>query len=373
MRLIISREHLLKGLTVAGKAVGSKASFPILMNFKLTLDEKGLTVLGGNNELTISTLIPYMIEDKEIIRNTKHGSTLIGSKILTEIIRRIECDEVSITVVDDTIVKIEGGKSSFQLNSMKPEEYPEIDLEQTGVVFDIDSRELSKLVEQTSFAASAKEQRPILMAVNLSAVDGKLVATATDSARLDRKEIDLEDEIEFSANVPAKTLLEITRMFESGGKVTTAVSDKKILFSFDSTLVSSRLINGEYPNTKNIIPKTFNYFLEVNSAQLVAAMERASLLSQERENVVKLTMTSSTLEVASRSAQIGSANETLSTFQFNGDILEISFNSDYVISAIKALKTEDVTIAFIGEMKPFVVKSDKDPSIVQLVTPVRTY
>ena len=72
-------------------------------------------------------------------------------------------------------------------------------------------------------------------------------------------------------------------------------------------------------------------------------------------------------------AQIGSANETLSTFQFNGDILEISFNSDYVISAIKALKTEDVTIAFIGEMKPFVVKSDKDPSIVQLVTPVRTY
>lgn len=373
MRLIINREQLLKGLTVAGRAVGSKASFPILMNFKLTLDEKGLTILGGNNEVTISTTIPYMIGDKEIIRNTKHGSTLVGSKILTEIVRRVESDEISLMVIDDTIVKIEGGKSSFQLNSIRPEEYPEIDLDATGVVFEIQSREFSRLIEQTSFAASSKEQRPILMAVNLTARDGMLIATATDSARLARKEIEIEEDLEFSANVPAKTLLEITRMFETGSDILIAVSDKKILFSFDNTLVSSRLINGEYPNTKNIIPKTFNYFLEVNSVQLVSAMERASLLSQERENVVKLTMTGDVLEVASRSTQVGSANEKLSTFQFSGDVLEISFNSEYVISAIKALKTEDVTIAFIGEMKPFVVKTDKDPSIVQLVTPVRTY
>lgn len=373
MRLTINREQLLKGLTIAAKAIGSKVPVPLLMNLKLVLNEKGLTIIGGNNELTISTLVPNMIGGKEIIRNAKYGATLVASKIITEIARRMEGDELAIEVVDETIVKIDDGKSSFKLNSIKADEYPEVDLEATGVVFEILCRDFAKLVDQTAFAASNKEQRPILTAVNLEASGGKLIATATDSARLARKEISVDEVISFSSNVPARTLVEITKMFENSEKVTLAVSDKKILFSFDSTLVSSRLINGDYPNTKNIIPKTFNYFLEVNSQELISAMERASLLSVERENVVKLSMTEDALEVASKSAQVGSANEKLSTFQFSGDRLEMSFNSEYVIAAIRAVKAEDVTVAFIGEMKPFVIKNNKDDSVVQLVTPVRTF
>jgi DNA polymerase-3 subunit beta len=373
MRLTITREHLLKGLTTAAKAIGSKVPVPLLMNLKLVLNEKGLTVVGGNNELTISTLVPNMIGEKEIIRNAKYGATLVASKIITEIARRMEGDELAIEVVDETIVKIDDGKSSFKLNSIRADEYPEVDLDPSGVVFDISCHDFTRLIEQTAFAASNKEQRPILTAVNLEAAGGKLIATATDSARLARKEVPIDDVVSFVSNVPARTLIEITKMFEGAEKVTMAVSDKKILFSFDNTLVSSRLINGDYPNTKNIIPKTFNYFLEVNSAELISAMERVSLLSVERENVVKITMTEDALEVASKSAQVGSANEKLSTFQFSGDRLEMSFNSDYVVSAIRAVKAEDVTIAFIGEMKPFVIKNNKDDSVVQLVTPVRTY
>jgi len=373
MRLTINREQLLKGLIVAARAIGSKVPVPLLMNLKLSLDEKGLTIVGGNNELTISTLVPNMIGEKEIIRNAKFGATLVASKIITEIARRMEGEEIAIEVVDDTIVKVDDGKSSFKLNSIKADEYPEVDLEPSGTVFDIKCRELAKLVDQTAFAASSKEQRPILTAVNLEAASGKLIATATDSARLARKEVEVDDTITFSANIPARTLIEITKMFESFETVTLAVSDKKALFSFDSTLVSSRLINGDYPNTKNIIPKTFNYFLEVNSQELISAMERASLLSVERENVIKLTMTEDALEVASKSVQVGSANEKVSTFQFSGERLEMSFNSEYAIAAIRAVKAEDVTIAFIGEMKPFVIKNSKDDSVVQLVTPVRTF
>jgi len=373
MRLTINREQLLKGLTIAAKAIGSKVPVPLLMNLKLILNEKGLTVIGGNNELTISTLVPNMIGEKEIIRNAKYGATLVASKIVTEIARRMEGEELVIEVVDETIVKIDDGKSSFKLNSIRADEYPDVDLEPSGVNFEIASRDFARMVEQTAFAASNKEQRPILTAVNLEAAGGKLIATATDSARLARKEITVDEVITFSSNVPARTLVEITKMFENAEKVSLSVSDKKILFSFDSTLVSSRLINGEYPNTRNIIPKTFNYFLEVNSQELISAMERASLLSFERENVVKLSMTEDALEVASKSAQVGSANEKLSTFQFSGDRLEMSFNSEYVIAAIKAVKAEDVTIAFIGEMKPFVIKNNKDDSVVQLVTPVRTF
>ena len=249
MRLTINREHLLKGLMTAAKAIGSKAPVPLLMNLKLVLNEKGLTVIGGNNELTISTVVPNMVGEKQIIRNAKFGATLVASKIITEIARRMEGEELAIEVVDETIVKIDDGKSSFKLNSIKADEYPEVDLDPTGVVFDIMCRDFSKLVDQTAFAASNKEQRPILTAVNLEAAGGKLVATATDSARLARKEVVIDDVVSFSSNVPARTLIEITKMFENSEKVTLAVSDKKILFSFDNTLVSSRRINGHCPNT----------------------------------------------------------------------------------------------------------------------------
>lgn len=373
MRFTINREQFLKGLNIASKAIGSKVAIPLLLNFKLVLDEKGLSITGSNNELTIHTIVPNMIGTKEIIRNQKYGATLVASKILTEIARKIEGDEVSLEVIDDTIVKIDDGKSSFKLNSIKAEEYPEIDLESSGVSFEVKTPDFISLIEQTAFAASQKEQRPILTALNLEAYDFKLVATATDSARLARKSIDLSEEVKFSANISARTIIEISRLFENAPSVIISVSDKKMLFSFDGTVVASRLITGDYPNTKNIVPKTFNFFLEANAQELISAMERVSLLNVERENVVRLFLTEEAVEVTSKSQQVGSASEKIGTFQFSGDRLEVSFNGDYVISAIRAIKSEDVTIAFIGEMKPFVIKNNKDDSVVQLVTPVRTY
>ena len=374
MRLSIDKEQFLKALNTASKAIASKSADPLLANLKLDLNEKGLEVTGTNKEITIQCLVPYRIGDKEIIRSAGLGAALINAKLLTEVVRRMGGTELSLEVIDDSIAKIDDGRSSsFKLNCVRAEAFTDIDLEPSGIILTLPCAQFAELVDQSAFAASTKEQRPVLTALNLEAGEGVLVATATDSARLARKSIPVDSDVRFRCNVPARTLADVTHLFEGAERVTIAVSDASILFLFENTVVCSRLISGEYPVTKAIIPQTFNYYLEVNAQELLAAMSRASLLSAERDYVVKLSMNEEEVQVSARSEQTGSALESIQTFQFTGERLEVSFNSVFVVDAIKALKSEDVRICFQAEMKPFVVLDPKDDSVIQLITPMRTY
>lgn len=372
MRFTIDKQELLKGLSMVSKAIPPKAELPILSNVKMELSEKGLELIASDNNITILTIVPYMMGEKEVIRNASRGGTLVGAKMLIEIVRHLEDEYINVELVDNAILKIEDSRSNFKLNSIRVEEYPQIDLSANGAVLEIKASDIQALVDQTAFAASIKETRPILTAVNLEAHSNVLTATATDSARLARKSVDIDSDAEFVANIPAKKLVDITRSFEDAEMVTLAVSDKKAIFQFKNTTISTRLINGDYPNTKNIVPKTFNYFLEVNAREFLAAMERVSLLSTEHDGVVKLIMTEDEVEMISRSSLVGSANEKLSVFQFSGDRLEMNFRASFVADAIRANKSEDVTIAFIGYQKPFVVRNNKDDSIDMMVTPLRS-
>jgi len=372
MRFTIDRENFLKGLLTVSKAIPQKNELPILSNFKLTLCEKGLEIIGSDNNMTICTTVPYMIGDKEIIRNAQQGETLVQAKILIEVVRHLEETELTVELVDNSILKLEDSKSNFKLNSIRAEEYPQIDLALSGAVLDAKAIDVLGMVEQTAFAASTKETRPILNAVNLEAGDNKLVATATDAARLARKSIDIESDTKFIANINAKKLMDIVHSFDNAEFVTIAVSENKAVFAFENTVISTRLTTGDYPNTKSIVPKNFNYYLEVNSKEFLSAMERVSLLSADHDGVVKLIMSEDEVEMFSRSSMVGSANEKLSVFQFSGERLEISFRASFVADAVRANKSEDVTLAFGGEMKPFVVKNTKDATVDMLVTPLRS-
>ena len=374
MRFIVKRDELLKALLVVGRAVNSKSSaVPVLSNFKFDLDETGLMITGSNYELTIQTKIPFSRDEIEIIRNVEYGSTLINAKIITDMARKIDSEEISLEVIDSTIAYISGGKIRYNLNCIKAEEYPDVDLEKEGTSLKLNRNEFSSLVNQTAFAASLKEQRPILTAMHLEASEGLLTATTTDAARMARKQIPVDGSLSFSANVPAKMMVEVDHLLEGFELIEVFFSDKKALFAFDNTLVATRLVMGDYPNTKNIVPRVTNYSLEVNAADLMKAIDRVNILSIDRENVVDLIMNGDSVEVSAKSTQVGSASEKLDVFKFEGNELQISFNSEFVLSAVRALNCEDVTFLFVGEMKPFVIKNASDESAIQIVTPVRTY
>ena len=251
------------------------------------------------------------------------------------------------------------------------DEYLDLDLDATGTQLSMTTADFNTLVNQTAFAASLKEQRPILTALNLEAKDGVLTATATDSARMARKTLSIPLGVEFLANVPAKMMVEVSHLLEGKDSLDIAFSDKKAFIG--TTVVATRLIAGDYPNTKNIVPKITNYSLEVNANDLMKAIERANILSIDRENVVDLTMSEDGVEISAKSSQVGSAVEKIDIFKYVGQNLKVSFNSEFVIAAVKALGSADVTFAFVGEMKPFIVENASDDSVVQIVTPVRTY
>ncbi|NLI94873.1 MAG: DNA polymerase III subunit beta [Erysipelotrichaceae bacterium] len=375
MKLTINREQLLYGLTTVARAINDKHPIPVLRNVKLEVNERGLSVIGSNNELIIEHVVPFKIDSQVVIRNSQEGVTLVSSRLLTDIVRKLEGRDVTIEVIDSTLVQVDDGRSNFRLNSINPEDYPDVDLEKIGESFVITGGDFANLVDQTAFAASTREVRPTLTAVNLTARDNELVGIATDSFRMAKKVVKLQESAEFKVNVPAKILTEIARLVQDEQEVEIHVTDKKALFYFNATTVSSRLISGEYPSIENIIPDHYDYFLEANADELLRAMDRVSLLTtNERESVVKLTMSEEGgVQLSTRSLQTGSAIESLNTCQFTGERLEISFNSNFVSAAVRACKSQDVIIGFVGEMKPFSVRNVADNTHIQIVTPVRTY
>lgn len=376
MKFKINREQFLKGLTIASRPTFTKTPIPVLGNILLQLDETGLTLLGSNNELAIRTHVPMSIDELEVIRVYEQGEALISSKMLNESIRKMEGGEIDVEIIDQTIAQISDGRTEYRLSSVDPKEYPDLDLSSEGTLFDITAKEFTRLVEQTAFAASSKEQRPILTALNLTARNGKLTAVATDSARLAQKVVNLRDNADFVANVPAKIVSDVAKLLEAIGDVDVLeirAAENKVSFSFGNTLVVSRLVIGEYPQTRNIIPKSHASFLEVNANEILKAMDRVSILAlSDRENIVKLTLAAGEVVVSSKSHAAESAKEVVSLCRYTGDPLEISFNHLLVASAIKACLAEDVIIGFNGANKPFSVKVAEDDSLVIIVTPIRT-
>ena len=374
MRFTIKRDEFLKGLTTASRAVNSKmVADPVLTNLKIELNETGLYITGSNNELTIRSFTPYSKNENEIIRNYKEGVALINCKIITEIARKMESEEITLDIIDSTIAIVSDNKSEYSINCVKAEEYPDLDLEQSGVKLTISKNDFSSIVSQTAFAASIKEQRPILTAINLEASDGYLTAIATDASRMAKKQIEISPDVSFVANIPAKTMIEVDHLLEDATTIDIDISEKKAIFAFSGTVIVTRMIGGEYPNTKNIIPKMTNYSLEVKASEFIKAVERANVLSVYRENVVDLLMSPDSVEVSAKSSQIGSTVEKIDVFKYEGDNLQISFNSEFVLSAIRSFGSEDIVFEFVGEMKPFVVKNPADDSVIQIITLVRTY
>jgi len=372
MRFTILHDELLKALNITSRAVTQKSAQAELNDLKFTLDEKGLSLTGSDYNLSIKTFVPYSKDGKEIIRNYKEGGILLAAKYICDIVRKIDSDEISFDVVDESLCIVSDGKSEFKLSCGNYDEYPDLDLEPNGETITLNSKEFVKMVDQTAFAAAIKETRKSLIAVNLKAADGVLTATATDASRLAKKDISIDVGVNFEANVPAKMIVEVSKLIEDNNEIQIAISSEKALFIVGSTIIATRLIADPYPNTKNIVPKFFEYTLEVNANEFVKAIDRVSVLAVERENAITLKMNEDSVEICSK-ASIGSATEKISTFRFEGSFLEISFNSEFALSAIRALGSEDITLAFVGEMKPFVIKNDSDASVTQVVTPMRTY
>ena len=367
MNFKIKRLELLNALSKVSRAVSIKSPLPVLTGIKFELKEDELVLTGSDSDITIQTSIQDHIDIIE------PGSVVLSSKYILEIIKKIDSEDVHIFIVDGTLTRIEGANSRFDLNGTSYIDYPRIDLNKTGVNLQMKSIDLKEAIEQTSFATSEKETRPVLTGVNFKAKDHVLECIATDSYRLAKRILNIDSDISFNIIIPKKSLIEISRIIEKDELIDLYVSDRKVLFVFDHVLIQTRLIDGTFPDTSRLIPDTFDYSMSIDSTSLLNSIDRASLLTNEQTNIVKLTMNQDTVILSSFSQEIGSVEENLSKAFYKGEPLKISFSARYLTDAIKSINGQKVRVLFTGEMKPFIIKDFEREDIIQLVLPVRTY
>ena len=371
MKFIIKKNILLDNLLNTSKAISSRNLIPILTGIKFDLKKEGLYLSASDSDISIRTFI----DKKEITKISEVGSVVISGKYIVEIIRKMPDTDISIEVVDgfNMIINTEG--SEFNLNGIDPDEFPNLDLEDTKNPIVLNPIIFKSIVNQTFFCTSMSETRPLLTGINFKLNGDKFDVIATDSYRLARKQIALNDKYEndFDIVIPSKNLVELSRMLDDDNEnVYLHIFSNKILFKYKNIVFLSRLISGTYPVSSNIIPTSFKVDIECNYNDLYDMIDRASLLTSDKDkNTIKLTLENKELIISSNSPEIGKVEEKVSID--NKGKIAISFSSKYMLDAIKSFNSEKIHILMNDDNSPIIIKSDDEVTLVQLVLPIKTY
>ena len=378
MKFEIMRHRLLDGLNDVMKAVTSKTTIPILSGIKLEVTEEGLHLTGSDSDITIQTFIKAEENGEQVIRVIEEGTIVVQARMFNEIVRKLPTSDVVIEVTENFNTHIRSGKSEFHIIGLDASEYPLLPDIQDDRQFVIPADLLKSLVRETVFAISTSESRPVLTGVHWEVKDGELTCVATDSHRLARRKTTLEQlpSGEYSAVIPGKSLSELSKIIgDSSQPVQIVMTEQQVLFKTSNVLFYSRLLEGKYPDTSRLIPTEYNTTVILDGKALFQAIDRASLLArEERNNIVQFTsLDGHVVEISSSSPEIGKVEEEIMANGIEGEELKISFSAKYMMDALKAVGGQDVKVQFTGAMRPFILNSVHDDSVLQLIVPVRTY
>ncbi|HHY20799.1 MAG TPA: DNA polymerase III subunit beta [Bacilli bacterium] len=380
MHIIINRERFLHSIQHVTKAISSRTTIPILTGIKLMATSEGVTLTGSDSDISIESFIPVEENGEELVQIKNEGSIVLQAKVFPEIVKKLPEDEVEMIVHDQFATTLRSGSAVFNLNGLDPEEYPRLPQLDESQLIQLPQDLLKNIIRQTSFAVSTQETRPVLTGVNFELEEYELSCTATDSHRLALRIAQVEKNTQqFSFSnvvIPGKSLNELSKIIEdSSDLIDVIVTQSQVLFKLKNLLFFSRLLDGKYPVTKNMIPKHSKTEFTIHSKALLQTLERALLLSREgKNNVINLkTLADGMIEITSITPEIGKVTEKIQSIECNGEELRISFNGKNVIDALKVIDSEEVRIVFTGAMSPFVIKPLEHENSLHLFSPVRTY
>ena len=375
MKLTIKKDLLLNALNKVSKAISTKNLIPVLAGIKFELKKKKLTLTASDNDITIQTMIESTNE--EDFKVEQEGSIIIQGKYILDIVRKLPDKYINIEVVDELKILIYTENSEFNLNGISESEYPNIGLEESKKKVHIKASVFKDIVNQTAFASSNEESKPVLTGINFNIVGDVLECNSTDSYRLARKVVKLDGASEENYNIviPSHNILEFSRIIdEEDGDIELHIFNNKILFKTGNLKFESRLINGTYPNTSNLLPDDSFLVVSTNLNAFYDVIDRVSILTSDKEkNIVTLETRGDILVLKSSSVEIGRVEEKMPITKNNDEDIKISFSAKYMMEALKSFSTETVDIHFVGEIKPILIKSSEDETLTQLVLPIRTY
>lgn len=326
---------------------------------------------ASDSELTIKTTI----EAKNIVNIEKEGRAVLQSRCLLEIIRKMPSEIINFELTDNNNIKIYSDINEYIIECYNIGEYPNIALEKSQNTIYLESKILKEMINQTSYAMSMQEVRPLLTGLNLKINGDILECTATDSYRLSKKTVKLKDSINSNINIviPGKSVNELVYILKDEGNVEIDLFKNKVLFHYNNILFQTALLNGLTPDTSNYIPKDFNYMINLNLKEFYSAIDRASTIMVSKDkNIIKMVIDNKKMTLFAASSD-SKSKEELTIDSNNKEKLEISYSSKYMLDALKVLDSENIILLINGDDKPIIINSVDDDTIIELILPIKTY
>lgn len=378
MNITIDREILLENLNTIQRGLPSKSPMPILTGIKLYATDTDLFMTSSNSDISVEVVI-----NDSSLNITQPGQTVVPGRFFIDIIRKINSKKVNLYLSDDKILVIKADRGEYKLHIMDPVDYPKIDFVVLENPLTISADVLKDVIKATVFATSSSEKKPILTGVNFKKVENKIIVTATDSFRLSQKIISLDMEYkDFNITIPNKSLDELLKSLDQyNEKINLYFGKNKLLVSFKNVSFQTRLLDGNYPDTSRLIPAEFPIVLKFNKDELMDAVERVSLLSprdkeKDKEitySIIKLSIKKDRIiEISTTNASVGDAKEELIPTSIEASTpITIGFSSRYLIESLRSFISTEVSLNINGEIRPFILKGDRDANLTQLILPVR--
>jgi DNA polymerase III subunit beta len=354
MNLTISKEQIINGLQSVQNVVSTRTTLPILSNVLLRAEGERLEFTATDLDVTVACSVEAKV--------TKPGASTVPVKKLFGIVRELSSLEIELEVDEKNTCSVRAGASFYKINGLSADEFPPLPKFKEDKKVVLPQETLKSMLKKTSFAISTDESRYVLNGIFLSLKDHKMTMVATDGRRLALvdEELDIAEKSQGEFIVPAKTVNELNRLLQDKGEVEIRYTENQASFTLkdekgSSVLIVTKLIEGNYPNYRQVIPAETKERVALAREEFLHALRRAEIMTSEKSNSVKLSFAKNKLEITANSPEVGEAKESLA-INYKGPDMAIAFNPKYIIDPLNALVNDEVFIELIDELSPGVVK-----------------
>ncbi|MEA2391260.1 MAG: polymerase subunit beta [Solirubrobacteraceae bacterium] len=366
MKISVARDELFAQLQTVSRVASTRSAVQALSGVHL-LTANGKAELRAT-DMEVGLCVPL---DAEIERE---GSVVLPARLVVDVVRALPASKVSVELrTSEQDVEIVSGGATFHIRTLRTEDFPPLPEPDGDSVVSVPAEAFVATVQRVARSASRDETRPVLTGILVSAAERELRMVATDSYRLSVKETALEESLEgsFEANVPARALQELTRIAQAGDedRLRIGVRQNQVVFEVGRVVLSSRLIDGQFPNYRQLLPESYEHEVTVAGAELTDVVRRISLLAQKNAPL-RLAFAPGELTVSSQTPDVGEARESMPV-RFEGEPLEIGFNPDFLRDGLESVESGDISLGLISPLRPGLIRSADGSGFLYLIMPIR--
>ena len=366
MKLTTSRSDLFTQLQTVTRAASTRSAVQALSGVHVVAQDGAIELRATDMELGLRVPLPG-----EVVRE---GAVVLPARLLVDVVRSLPGDSVSIELRSaEQDVELVGGSATFHIRTLRLEDFPPLPEAEPDSRVEVPTAAFVATILKVARSASRDETRPVLTGILVSASGTELRMVATDSYRLSVKETTLEQALEgsFEANVPARALQELSRIAGQGeeDRLTVSVRTNQVVFETAGILLSSRLIDGQFPNYRQLLPDAYEHELQLAGAEISDVVRRISLLAQKNAPL-RLAFSEGELTVSARTPDVGEASETVPV-PFQGEPLEIGFNPDFLRDGLESVDSGDLVLKLISPLRPGLIQAADGSGFVYLLMPIR--